>query len=161
MRPFPTPPDTLVVHCTASPNGMPLSVDQIRAMHKAPEPKGRGFSDIGYHWVIGVDGVRRPGRPSMFTGAGVKNENSHTLHICLVGTDKFPKKAWETLAVSILQIKEEYPSIKRVCGHRDYSPDLNHNGIIEKGEWIKTCPSFDVAEWLKAGMDPIESQTIN
>ncbi len=31
----------------------------------------------------------------------------------------------------------------KIQGHRDFSPDKNHNGIIEPSEWIKDCPSFD------------------
>lgn len=160
MKPFAKPPDTLVIHSTGSPNGQIQTVAQIRAYHTAPQPKGRGFSDIGYHWVIGVDGKRYPGRPTMFTGAHVKTDNSHTLGMSLVGTDKFTKAQWEELAAAVVQIMEEFPSIKKVCGHRDYSPDLNHNGTIENFEWIKICPSFDVSAWLKSGMQPIASQTL-
>jgi len=37
-----------------------------------------------------------------------------------------------------------------VLGHRDFSTDTNGNGIIDKWEWIKSCPSFDVRDWLKS-----------
>jgi N-acetylmuramoyl-L-alanine amidase len=40
--------------------------------------------------------------------------------------------------------------VSRIVGHRDLSPDLNHDGVIESREWIKQCPSFDVAAWLHA-----------
>ena len=43
----------------------------------------------------------------------------------------------------IKQLKKEYPTIKKVIGHRDTSPDLNGNGIIEPYEFIKGCPCFD------------------
>ena len=33
----------------------------------------------------------------------------------------------------------------KICGHRDLSPDLNHNGTIEPCEYIKQCPCFDAA----------------
>jgi len=42
-----------------------------------------------------------------------------------------------------------------IKGHRDFSPDLNGNGIIERNEWMKTCPGFSVADWLKGGMAPM------
>lgn len=28
------------------------------------------------------------------------------------------------------------------CGHRDVSPDLNPNGMIESQEWVKPCLRF-------------------
>jgi len=35
-----------------------------------------------------------------------------------------------------------------IVGHRDLSPDKDGNGIITPDEWVKLCPSFDVASWL-------------
>ena len=34
--------------------------------------------------------------------------------------------------------------IMDVLGHRDTSPDKNGNGVVEKCEWLKECPCFDV-----------------
>ena len=34
-------------------------------------------------------------------------------------------------------------------GHRDLSPDLNHNGEIEPEEWIKECPCFHASTILQ------------
>ena len=31
-----------------------------------------------------------------------------------------------------------------VLGHRDTSPDLDGDGIVEPEEWTKMCPCFDV-----------------
>ena len=42
-----------------------------------------------------------------------------------------------------LKLLKDYPG-SRLCGHRDLSPDLNHNGEIEPEEWIKQCPCFEV-----------------
>jgi N-acetyl-anhydromuramyl-L-alanine amidase AmpD len=42
----------------------------------------------------------------------------------------------------------KHPNVK-IIGHRDLSPDLNGNGVIEPFEFMKACPSFDVAAWLK------------
>ena len=39
----------------------------------------------------------------------------------------------------VMRLKQEYPIVE-VLGHRDTSPDLNDNGIVESSEWIKMCP---------------------
>jgi hypothetical protein len=44
----------------------------------------------------------------------------------------------------VMRLKQEYPIVE-VLGHRDTSPDLNDNGIVESSEWIKMCPCFDAA----------------
>ena len=38
----------IIVHCTATPEGRNVSVDEIRRWHV----KDNGWSDIGYHWII-------------------------------------------------------------------------------------------------------------
>jgi N-acetylmuramoyl-L-alanine amidase len=47
----------------------------------------------------------------------------------------------------VLLLLKDYPG-SRLCGHRDLSPDLNHNGEIEPEEWVKQCPCFDAATIL-------------
>ena len=44
--------------------------------------------------------------------------------------------------VTELDLRKLYPGAK-IIGHRDTSPDLNGNGIVEPCEFIKACPSFD------------------
>jgi N-acetylmuramoyl-L-alanine amidase len=47
-----------------------------------------------------------------------------------------------------MDLRKLYPKA-RISGHRDFSPDLNHNGIVEPSEWIKQCPCFDAKEEYK------------
>lgn len=49
----------------------------------------------------------------------------------------------------IKDIKTRHRTIKKVIGHRDTSPDLNGNGIIEPYEYIKGCPCFDAIKEYK------------
>lgn len=74
--------NTIVLHHSASFSG---SVEVFRREHKR-----RGFTDIGYHWVIGnghgmADGACQTGRPQDQKGAGVYGNNEGKWHICLVG----------------------------------------------------------------------------
>jgi N-acetylmuramoyl-L-alanine amidase len=48
----------------------------------------------------------------------------------------------------LVSLLEKYPNAT-ILGHRDLSPDKNGDGVIERSEWVKHCPSFDVREWLK------------
>lgn len=142
----------LVVHCTASPEGREMTVDQIRAMHTAPVSKGgRGWNDIGYHYVICLDGSIHNGRDVDFIGAHVSGHNSNTIGIVYVGglatdcktaKDTRTAKQKEALVKLLTELRKFYPSAK-IRGHRDFSKDLNGNGIIEPKEWIKACPCFD------------------
>lgn len=143
--------DYIVVHCTATPEGRPISLDNLRAMHKA-----RGFSDIGYNEVILLDGTLKPGRAGGINavGAHVQGFNSRAFGISYVGgldvsgkpkdTRTDTQKA--TLLKRLKELAEIYPNAI-ILGHRDLSPDRNHDGVITPDEWIKECPCFDVAKF--------------
>jgi len=147
----------IVIHCTASPNGRPMSISQIRKEHMQ-----RGFSDIGYHYVINVDGSIMKGRPEQLVGAHAKDHNANSLGIALVGglggpdklnPGKFTDAQWDSLKTLVVDLSLHFPGMG-VTGHRDLSPDLDGDGQIEPSEWIKLCPTFDVGDWLAAGMRP-------
>ena len=40
------------------------------------------------------------------------------------------------------ELHTRYPQAK-IQGHRDFSPDTNHNGVVDPWERIKECPCFD------------------
>lgn len=50
--------DDIIIHCTATAEGRDVSVADIRRWHKA-----RGFVDVGYHYVVYLDGSVHEGRP--------------------------------------------------------------------------------------------------
>jgi len=175
--------DAIVIHCAATPNGKPFTIADIDAMHKVRNFKRDSqairnlnpeLKSIGYHFVIELDGSVRVGRSLEEIGAHVQGSNAHSIGICMIGTDKFTQAQWMALreclinmaskilgrtimtADSMLQsFKDVGISIK---GHRDYSPDLNGNGVIERNEWLKICPGFDVSTWIRGGLMPLENQ---
>lgn len=141
----------IVLHCTATPEGKEVTVAAIRAGHLA-----RGFKDIGYHYVIGLDGTIHKGRDESLIGAHVSGHNAHSIGISYVGgvekdgkTPKDTRTAAQKTAMARLvkELLAKYPGAK-VKGHRDYSPDLNGDGTVEPWEWIKACPCFEVKTWL-------------
>ena len=55
----------IIIHCSATPEGKDFTVQQIRQWHTAPKPKGNGWRDIGYHFVIYRDGEDESDRKSV------------------------------------------------------------------------------------------------
>lgn len=141
----------IVVHCSATPASRDIGVAEIRAMHQA-----KGWRDVGYHYVIRRDGRVEKGRPDTVAGAHVQGHNTGSLGICLVGGVKpdmtaetnFTQAQYEALRVLLTDLTRAHPKA-RVCGHRDLSPDRNGDGAVQPGEWVKACPTFDVATWWK------------
>ena len=144
--------DYIAVHCTATPEGQAKTVDQIRAEHKK-----QGWSDIGYHYVIDLQGRVHLGRDVDLSGAHVSGYNANSIGVVYVGgLENNPRKAYKDLKAKdtrtdaqkaslmslLMDLRKLYPYAK-IQGHRDFSPDKNHNGTIEPWEWIKDCPSFD------------------
>lgn len=70
----------IVVHCSATREDCPFSVEALRAEHLR-----RGFRDIGYHYYIRRDGTVANTRPITLVGAHVKGMNAHSIGICYEG----------------------------------------------------------------------------
>lgn len=183
----------VVVHCSATPSGKPLTAGTpgkadfqnapkvINAWHAARgfkrQPDAvRAFSSqlpsIGYHYVIDLSGEVWSGRALSEVGAHVAGFNANSVGICMIGgverEGKYTAAQWKSLAEVVSMLLSEFgipcTAPKRVsdtavsggvCGHRDLSPDLNHDGSIAPNEWLKTCPGFDVRAWLANGLKPL------
>lgn len=147
---------TLVVHCSATRPSLDIGRREIREWHIA-----KGWADVGYAAVIRRNGLIEFGRHFDDIGAHVAGANSTSVGVCLVGglyedgsevVDDFyglftiPQ---EHALVDTLQVLlAAYPD-SRIVGHRDLSPDTNHNGKVDKWEWLKTCPGFSVDTFCK------------
>lgn len=145
-------PKRITVHATATAFNVPQTVKDITRMHRK-----RGWRTIGYHRLVRLDGTVEQGRPLTQQGAHVYGHNRDNIGIALVGgldkdgkpANTFSDEMLDSLFYEILGLCEKYDiDFKDVCGHRDYSPDLNGNGIIEPNEFIKECPCFDTKTWF-------------
>lgn len=129
--------DLLIVHCTATPEGKNFTTTDIKRWHTAPKPNGRGWSDIGYHYVIYLDGSIHNGRDVDLIGAHVTGHNYNSIGIVYVGgTDKNGKAKdtrtdaqKQSLIKLLKELKEKYPKAT-IHGHSEYAN--------------KACPCFDV-----------------
>ena len=136
--------DEIIVHCTASREGQEQTVEQIRRDHTTPVSKGgRGWSDIGYHYVVYLDGTVHEGRNVDISGAHCVDHNAHSIGIAYVGgvenkpgvpyaqlkaKDTRTEAQKASLMALLMDLRKLYPKA-RIIGHRDVSS--------------KACPSFD------------------
>lgn len=124
----------IIIHCTATPAGRDYTVDDIRRWHRE-----RGWSDIGYHYVVYRDGSIHNGRDVDISGAHCQGHNANSIGIVYVGgmtaDNALPKDTRtqaqkDSLQLLVYLMKKLYFGVS-FHGHRDY----------DKG---KACPSFDV-----------------
>lgn len=143
----------IVVHCSATRPHQHWTAADVDELHRK-----NGWSGIGYAAVIRRDGLIEFGRHFDDVGAHVKGRNSDTVGVCLIGglkadgtageefEDTFTYEQAVSLRVLLPVLLSAYPSAQ-VVGHRDLSPDLDGDGIIERHEWLKECPTFDAGAW--------------
>ena len=142
--------DYIVVHCSATPPTADIGADEIREWHV----NKNGWRDIGYAAVIRRNGEIEFGRHFDDIGAHVRGVNAKSVGICLVGgvdangvpENNFTEAQDTSLYYLVYMLHKAYPNAE-VLGHRDLSPDLDGDGIIEEHEWLKACPCFDVKIW--------------
>ena len=138
------------LHCSATREDRSFSQQALEAAHRQ-----RGIDGIGYHFYIRRNGDIRSTRPIEKPGAHARGYNAHSIGICYEGgldshgLAKDTRTSWQrhSLRVLVRVLLSDHPGAS-VVGHRDLSPDLNHNGEIEPMEWTKQCPCFEVKKWL-------------
>ena len=137
-------PTHVIMHCSDSTWGNARIVDQWH--------KERGFSMIGYHWVIlnpfetyrelkdghgntANDGRIEQGRPEEALGAHCLGYNASSIGICLIGTNgQFTSAQMATARKLVMSVCRRYGiPVKNVLGHCE----TPQNGG-------KTCPTLDM-----------------
>lgn len=125
----------IIIHSTATPEGRNVTVADIDSWHRA-----RGYSGIGYHFVVCLDGTIHEGRPIEKAGAHCLGHNTDSIGVVYVGgvardgrtpldtRTPLQRKALRELVSSLL---ERFPGAE-VYGHRDFRPTA--------------CPSFDISD---------------
>lgn len=142
----------IVVHCTASRCTSTLTPAALTTQHRH-----RGFTSCGYHYYITRNGDIHPMRDVSEIGAHVRGCNAYSIGVAYEGGLDAAGKPADTRTdeqkaslISLLRyLKETYPEIVLIIGHRDLSPDLNRDGKIEPKEWVKVCPCFNASAEYK------------
>ena len=130
----------IILHCTATPEGAHFDIATIRRWHV----QGNGWKDIGYHYVIYLDGSVHEGRPIEQSGAHTSGHNADSIGIVYVGGVDAAGKAKDTLneaqevaLVNLIQALRATHGEMTLHGHNEFA--------------AKACPSFNVKtkfHWL-------------
>ena len=138
----------IIIHCTAtrpdwwSGKSLAKKIAEIRRWHV----EDRGWSDIGYHYLIDRDGKIGTGRPIERNGAHVLDHNKGTIGVSMFGghgsataddfADNFTPQQNSALRRLIGSLHADYGPVP-VTGHNEYAN--------------KACPGFIVSKWLEKG----------
>lgn len=126
----------LIIHCTATPEGKDFTAADVRRWHT----HDNHWDDIGYHYIIRLDGTIERGRPVEHIGAHCLGHNAASIGICYVGgcarDGKRPKDTRtpaqkDSLRALLRVLRAQYPAAT-IHGHRDFA--------------LKACPSFDATK---------------
>jgi hypothetical protein len=132
-------PKKVILHCSATPDYPEhhdkfdsIGVAEIRQWHTEKPPKGNGWKDVGYHFIIRRTGKIEPGRHLSEAGAHVKGHNKDSVGVCYVGTKVPTPEQLKSIVIISKAIKKKYGI--------DYMNWFGHNDFTTK----KTCPGFAI-----------------
>lgn len=133
----------IILHCSATKEGVDINAKTIDGWHKK-----RGWKEIGYHYVVRLDGLIETGRMINEIGAHVKGENLNSIGICYIGglesfetngeykpKDTRTKEQKESILILLNYLKKIYPEAL-IYGHNSFSN--------------KSCPCFNVNKEYKS-----------
>jgi N-acetylmuramoyl-L-alanine amidase len=153
----------IVMHCTATPGTADIGAAEVNRWHLQ-----RGWSGIGYHFVIRRNGTVEAGRPIERKGAHVAGFNAKSVGISLAGgvasdgatpVDNFTQDQLVAARDLVLDLMATYRIPRdNVMGHKEVIANITHGSP-------KACPVFSmdgfrdmVAERELAGVDGEHSE---
>lgn len=123
----------IILHCTATEEGRDYSVKDVDCWHRR-----RGFNQIGYHWLIRLDGRIERGRDENLVGAHCRGHNAHSIGVCYVGGLRYGRAVdtrtdaqRSAMRRLVGELRRRYPEAKLHC----------HNEFADKD-----CPCFKISE---------------
>jgi N-acetylmuramoyl-L-alanine amidase len=153
----------IIVHCADTRTSQDFDISDIKRWHTDPKPKGNGsyaykgkkykqksdlpekvrgregngWSDVGYHYYIKLNGQLQLGRPIERSGAHTYKHNNDSIGICFEGGKTPDGGKWNAPTPEQFNcFKDLKEYLFRVFG------DLPIKGHYQYSN--KTCPNFDI-----------------
>jgi peptidoglycan hydrolase-like protein with peptidoglycan-binding domain len=118
---------------------------EIRRWHTTRvDQGGRGWRDIGYHYVIFPDGEWLPGRAETTVGAGAAGYNAGWLHACMINVKtiasmgtaaEFYTPATLATARRLIASAALRTPIVRLSGHNEVAAKLCPGFVVNDADW--------------------------
>lgn len=124
----------VILHCSATEEGKEYNAADIKRWHV----EGNKWSDIGYHYVILLDGTIEQGRDLDIAGAHVKGENAKSIGVCYIGGLRAGKAVDTMTELQEVAWLDLVRSLRLLFG---WMPVQGHNEFSNKA-----CPSFNVQD---------------
>ena len=127
----------IILHCSATQEGKDFNVEDIREWHLQ-----RGFTDVGYHYVIKLDGTIQDGRNIRSIGAHCKGQNYGSIGICYIGGLDKEGKGKDT------RTKEQKESLFNLIDDLLIAYDLTIEDVYCHYQFAKKlCPCFLIQDF--------------
>jgi N-acetylmuramoyl-L-alanine amidase len=130
----------IILHCSATWSKQDIGLKEITQWHTMPQPRGRGWDHVGYHYIIRRNGVVEKGCSLEVRGYHCSGHNAHSIGICMVGGGPngedtyFTEAQYDALAKLVKELRQRYP-MTNIFGHREFAR--------------KACPVFSVVDFLQ------------
>lgn len=123
----------LIVHYSEGPTTQ--SVRSIQDFHM----DGRGWSDIGYNFLVDVKGRIYEGRGWLVQGSHAPGHNTSGIGVCMIGRDG------DATPAAKKAIRWLYDEAVRLAGRN--LAKLGHRDV-----YATSCPGNELYAWVRAGM---------
>lgn len=122
--------NTIVIHTTDNY----ANVEQMRRFHRS-----LGWDDIGYHYIVDVDGAVYEGRDVNKVGAHVLGSNEGSIGVAWIGSSAPTEEQYDALVTATYALMHNYQiTIDNVLGHNDFESGQKQG---------KTCPNIDMQKF--------------
>jgi len=140
--------NTVVVHHSVVYSGDDLStVQEIQRLHQ----EDRSWADVGYHYMVGQNGVVYEGRPVNVRGVHVGGYNTGTIGVCLLGNfvEIQPTQVQITAASQLIQWLATRFDLTHLDGHKSFNDGTQCPG----DNLLLYLPAFATNAGLTVGTD--------
>lgn len=126
----------IIVHCADTKVNQNFDIKDVDQWHKQ-----RGFSMVGYHYYIKLDGTIQEGRNLEQVGAHCKGQNSDSIGICFEGGKNADGSKWDSPLSA--QLDAWHTLYQYLCLMFGNLPLKGHYEYSEK-----SCPNFEIDDYL-------------